>query len=371
MVAADPHQGGATWAVLQYVLGLQRLGHRVLLVEPIPSEKVRPRGSPLGRSENAAYFREVVDAFGLEGAAALLLSGTHRTTGIPYRELEARARRTDVLINIGGMLQDDALVGTIPARVYLDLDPAFTQLWQAQGIDMRLDGHTSWFTVGPAVADGRSGLPDCGAPWTATVPPVVLDLWPAAETIELDALTTIANWRGYGSIEHEGTFYGQKAHSLRPLMALPARTGARFVLGLAIDSGEADDLAALAMNGWELVDPVDAAGTPTAYQTFVRGSRAEFGLTKGGYVVSRCGWFSDRSACYLASGRPVIAQDTGFERYLPTGEGLFAFTSAEEVAAAIEELSRDYRRHAVAARDIAVEHFDSDTVLSKLLESVP
>jgi hypothetical protein len=269
------------------------------------------------------------------------------------------------------MLTDQELIGRIPVRVYLDLDPAFVQLWHAvQGIDMRFAGHTHFVTVGLALGQSGCSVPTCGLPWLTTLQPVVLGHWPVAEGVTHDALTTVGNWRGYGSVEHEGVFYGQKAHSLRPLLALPTRTREKFLLALAIHPGEAKDLEALAGNGWGLIDPARVAGTPGEYRNFLQTSKAEFGIAKGGYVASRCGWFSDRSACYLASGRPVLAQQTGFDRHLPTGEGLFAFATIDDVLAALESLNSDYRRHARAARAIAEDYFDSDRVLSRLLEMV-
>jgi hypothetical protein len=141
-------------------------------------------------------------------------------------------------------------------------------------------------------------------------------------------------------------------------------------LALAIHPDEAKDLAALSANGWRLLDPARVASTPAGYQRFIQGSKAEFGIAKSGYVAARCGWFSDRSICYLASGRPVIAQDTGFDRSLPTGTGLFSFATSEDVLTAIEALQRDYVRHARAARAVAEEHFDSDKVLARLLNRI-
>jgi len=363
MIAGDPHQGGAAWAVLQYVLGFRRLGHEVVLVEPIQRERLHPA--------TGEFFRRVVGDFGLERSAALLLVGTRETAGLTYAELVAVGRRAEVFLNISGMLTDPEITDRIPLRVYLDLDPAFVQLWHAQGIDMRFAGHSHFVTVGQAIGHSDCPVPTCGLPWIPTLQPVVLDRWPAAEPMVADVdapLTTVANWRGYGSIEHEGVFYGQKAHSWRPLMRLPTRTRERFLLALSIHPDERKDLAALAANGWELVDPVEAAGTPARYQAFLRGSKAELGIAKSGYVNSRCGWFSDRSVCYLASGRPVIAQETGFSRFLPTGAGLFAFETAEDVLAAIEEMNGDYPRHARAARALAEEFFDSDKVLGSLLQ---
>jgi Phosphotransferase enzyme family len=332
MVAADPHQGGATWAVLQYVHGLEQLGHEVWLVDPGDA-------SP----EASAYF-------------AGLALGPRAFLG------RYEGPDPDLLLDVSGMLRDERVLARTPIRVYLDLDPVFNQLWHVQGTDAGLDGHTHYVTVGLRV-------PTTGHDWIPTLPPVVLEQWPVAERVETDAFTTVANFRGYGSIEHEGVRYGQKAHSLRPLVDLPSRSEERFALALDIHPAE-PDLAALRAHGWELLDPHQVAGTPQRYADFVRGSRAELGVAKEGYVVSRCGWFSDRSAAYLASGRPVVAQDTGFGERLPTGAGLFAFSDVDGVLAAIEALRFDHGRHARAARAIAEEHFDSRRVLTRLLREV-
>ncbi len=197
----------------------------------------------------------------------------------------------------------------------------------------------------------------------------MLERWPVADRIETDAFTTVANFRAYGSIEQDGVRYGQKAHSLRALLGLPTRTDERFALALDIHPDE-PDLAALREHGWELLDPRRVAGSPDDYAAFVRGSKAEIGIAKEGYVVSRCGWFGDRSAAYLASGRPVVAQDTGFGERLPIGAGLFAFAGTDDVLAAIEAIRFDYGRHARAARAIAEEHLDSRLVLTRLLREL-
>jgi hypothetical protein len=259
----------------------------------------------------------------------------------------------------------------IPVRVYLDLDPVFVQLWHTtQGIDMRLGGHTHYITIGQNIGQPGCSVPDCGVKWEASFPPVVLEHWPAGSALDRDALTTIANWRGYGSIEYAGAFYGQKAHSTRALITLPQKCREKFVIALSIHPGETADVAALQAHGWSLTDAVEAAGTPDRYQRFIAGSKAEIGIAKSGYVLARSGWFSDRSACYLASGRPVVAQGTGFEDYLPTGEGLFVFNGVDDAAEAIDRMRREYGRHAQRARWIAREYFDSDVVLARLLKIV-
>ncbi len=371
MISAVPCQGGATWAVLQYLLGFRRLGHDVYFVESVGPNALQPHGANLADSQNARYFRSVMTEFGFEQSSALLVEGSRESVGLGYDRLRHIARRADALVNISGLLVDEALLERIPVRLYLDLDPAFTQLWHfAQGIDLRLAGHTHFATVGLGIGQSECSVPTGGLEWLRTLPPVVLERWRVGDSIALDALTTVANWRGYGSIEHDGVHYGQKAHSLRRLIDIPTRVKDRFVLALAIHQDETADLELLHNHRWEVVDPQSVAGTPAAYQAFVRGSRAEIGVAKSGYVVSRSGWFSDRSACYLASGRPVIAQDTGFNRWLPTGEGLLRFDTTDEAQAAIEALHGAYDRHARAARGLAEDWLHSDKVLASLLDQL-
>jgi hypothetical protein len=290
---------------------------------------------------------------------------------MPPDRLVELVREADVFLNVSGKLRDMELITSSRCAVYVDVDPAFTQLWQAsQGIDMGLAGHTHFVTIGRGLDSDSGKIPTLGRRWISTVPPVVLDEWPVERTTRWNALTTVANWRGYGSITRDGIHYGQKAHALRELMGLPRRTTEPFVLALAIDPAERRDLEALDANGWRLVDPLAVTSTPHDYRAFVRGSKAEFAVAKSGYVASQCGWFSDRSVCYLASGRPVIAHDTGFGAFLPTGAGLFRFTTEDDVLAAIDALNTDYDKHARCARDIAEAFFDSRRVLDRLLAAV-
>jgi hypothetical protein len=280
---------------------------------------LRPAGVPLARSENAAYFQRVMADFGM-GQTSTLLAGTNQTVGVSYERLREIARRADVLVNISGLLAEEALIEDIPLRAYLDLDPAFTQLWYAaEGIDMGFAAHTHFVTVGQAIGDPGCEVPTRGLEWITTAQPIVLEHWPATRRIIHNALTTVANWRGYGSIEHEGVFYGQKVHSLREFYSLPTLTEESFLLALAIHPEESKDLVALQANGWRLVDPARVANTPAGYQRFVRGSKAEFGIAKSGYVAARCGWFSDRSACYLISGRRQLFVGTGEDSALLDG----------------------------------------------------
>ena len=369
MVAADAAQGGATWAVLQYVLGLTHLGHDVRFVEPISRSKLGPVGTTLERSDASRRFARIANAFGLTTSAALVLDGTTETVGMSYSSLRAYIRDADVLINASGMLKDPALVEPVGRRLYLDLDPGFNQVWHCGGIDMRFDAHTHFATVALAIGQAECRVPTCGRRWITTFPPVVLREWPVAKRTTRAAFTTVANWRSYGSVQHDGMFLGQKAHALRPLMELPRKTQTPFALALAIHPSE-PDLVALRSNRWTLVDPRRVTGTPDRYRRFIRGSLAEFGVAKAGYVAMRTGWFSDRSACYLASGRPVLAQDTGFGTVLSAREGLLTFRSEAEALAGLDSIQADYQRHRKAARAIAEQHCESSRVLSRLLEQV-
>jgi len=360
MVAGDPRQGGASWAVLQYVAGLSELGHEVVLVEPVAVETLEPEGDVV------RYFRSLPL---LEGRAALLAQSGEETVGLPYTALLEFARGADLLLNISGMLRDERLLEAVPVRAFLDLDPGFNQVWEATGNGMGIDRHTHCVSIGVRIGAEDCPIPTLGRNWIPTLPPVALGHWPQAdEPPRRDAFTSVGHWRSYGSIEHDGVHYGQRAHALRDLFELPRRTEARFELALGIHPDEVDDLRALRENGWVLLDPYEVAGSPAAYAAFVRGSKAELGAAKSGYVNSRSGWFSDRSAAYLASGRPVVAQDTGFAELLPVGEGLLQFSTLDEAASAVDEVNAEPKRHGRAARSLAEEIFDARKVLPRLLE---
>lgn len=359
-----PRQGGATWAVLQYVLGLRKLGHEVLVVEQAGF------GDP-SFAATATAFADVVARFGLERDAVLLDVATTATLGMSRSLVERRFDDAELLLNISGTLTDERLLARVERRAYVDLDPGFTQLWHAvDGVDMGFDRHDRFVTIGLRIGDDDCDVPTCDRSWITTPQPIVLDHWPVADGSPCEVMTTVGNWRSYGSVEHGGRFYGQRAHSLRRLLDLAARLPVRVAVALAIDDGEAQDLAALRGHGWTLTDPDRAAGTPSRYEAFVAGSWAELGVAKSGYVASGCGWFSDRSACYLASGRPVVAQDTGFAGPLPAGEGLHAYATVEQAVAAVEAVRADYAGQRRAARAIAEEHLDSARVLRRLLEAL-
>jgi hypothetical protein len=358
-IVAD-RQGGAAAAVMQYAAGFEQLGHDVLLVDEAPAA--------LGAQE---YMQRAADACGFRGPFALV-HGHGDASAMAWSDVETWVRSADLLVNLGGALRIPALLDAARHRLYVDLDPGYTQLWNAAyGIDMGFDRHDSFASFGAGFGAGADALPDCGRTWFETLPPVVLDQWPVRHDSPTFGLTTVANWRSYGSVEHNGVTFGQKAHAWRTLFPLPKMSeGIRVEPALAIDPGEVPDLAELHRNGWMLHDPAVVSYDIESYRSFLGASTAEIGIAKSGYVESRCGWFSDRSACYLASGRPVIAHDTGWTAVLPSSVGLLPFRDVDDAAAAIDIVRSSYTKHCVAAREIAAEFFDARRVLSNLVDRV-
>lgn len=273
----------------------------------------------------------------------------------------------ELLLNIMGFIPP-SLVGGVPA-VFLDIDPGYPQMWHELGLVDLLGGHDQFVTIGANAGGPGCEIPLCGQEWLTTPPPVALDLWPAVAAGS--TFTTVATWRNpYGPVTWNGATYGPRVHEFRKFIELPRLVDAEFEIALDIDAAEVRDLKALEANGWRLVDPRSVSGTPEAYRTYIQRSRGEFCVAQGMYVGTGSGWLSDRSLCYLASGKPVIAQDTGFSAVYPVGEGLLAFSTVEEAAAAIQSIESDYDRHASAARGLAEEYFDAAKVVPALLDRV-
>jgi hypothetical protein len=364
-VAQRPGRAGHTWVFLQWLLGFRRLGFQVLLVDWLTREMCE---GAIESSEHLRYLTGVMDRFGLADSFSLLDRETGQAVaGLGRREVLRRAREASFLLNVMGFLDDEEILGQVGRRVFLDIDPGFGQMWRELGLADVFHGHDDFVTVGGNVGRPGCSIPTCGFHWITTRQPVVLELWPA-QNGGGDRFTSVGSWRGpFAPIEFEGTTYGLRVHEFRKVLALPMLTNQAFELALEIDESETRDLTQLSMNGWRLVDPRLVAGSPEAYQRYIAGSKAELMIPRGMYVQTRSGWFSDRSACYLASGRPVLAQDTGLAALYPVGEGLLTFTTLEEAVSGAEEIARRHDLHAGAARALAEEVFDSDKVLRELL----
>jgi hypothetical protein len=358
-LAQRPGAGGHTWFALQYLLGFRALGWEVTLVDRLDP------GMP---GDGLAYLAVEMERFGMGGEWSVLLP-EGQSAGLPRAEVERRLASCDFLLNVMGYLGDEDLLARAPLRVFLDVDPGFGQMWHELELADPFAGHDRFVSVGLEVGSAGCEVPDCGLEWIPTLPPVVLGRWPAVPGGA--AFTSVATWRGpYGPVEYDGHTYGLRVHEFRRFLRLPERATGSFELALAIDPGDAADLTRLRQAGWTLLDPATIAADPVSYRGFIQASAAEFTVAKAMYVDSRSGWFSDRSACYLASGKPVVAQETGFGRHLPTGEGLLAFSTLEEAVTAVEDVRDDPRRHARAAREIAEEHFDAGRVLNRLVEQL-
>ena len=370
-VARRHTYGGHVWVFLQYLLGLRRLGWEVLLVDRLDPDEAAPnrqRPIPVAHTDAIRRLFSILRVFDLDGACSVLV-GADATIGLPRSEVAARLRDSAVLVNVMGYLDDPALRDLASTRIFLDIDPGFPQLWAELGLHDGLANHHHYATFGLNVGQPDCTVPTRGIDWIHTVPPVILEHWPFRPITD-PSFTTVASWRGpFGPIEHEGRRLGLRVHEFRRLLPLPARTGGAFTLALDIDPADAADRDALAAAGWCLADPATAAGDPFRYQRFIRRSGAELSVAKQLYVQTRSGWFSDRSACYLATGRPVIALDTGFGHGLPVGKGLLSYEDLDGATRAVKDVMSDAVAHGLAARELAESRFDSDVVLPSLLRA--
>lgn len=372
-LANKPLNGGEAWVRLSWVKGIQRLGFRVVFLEQIePGTCADAQGRPADFevSANLAYFRSVAEWAGLTGSAAIFSTDGPAFDGMSPGERRDVAASAELLINISGHLTDAALFGQFRRTAYVDIDPGYTQVWHADG-SLPLRPHDHYFTIGENIGSADCSIPTSGVPWRPVRQPVVLDDWPVTVTAPPVRFTTVASWRGpFGRVTLDDKTYGLKLHEFRKCIDLPRHTAATFELALDIHPAEGNDLALLRDNGWRLADPRRVASTPEAFRAYVQGSSAEFSVAQGVYVETNSGWFSDRTARYLASGKPVLVQETGFSRHLPSGEGLVSFRSVEDAAAGAERIAGDYAGHCAAARMIAEAHFHSHNVLGRMLDEI-
>jgi hypothetical protein len=368
-LANKPGSGGEAWVRLSWVLGLRRLGWDVWFVERLPG--IEPEGR--------AYFERVVGEFGLQERAALLGTEGESPFAAGEEELARLVGEAEVLFDVSGHLGGGPFSAAARTRVYVDLDPGFTQVWHEDPeVDFSVTGYDRYLTVGQNIGRPDCPIPTGGIEWVPTLPPVLLEEWaPAPQPSGPPRFTTVATWRSpYGGLAIGDRTMGLKHHQFRRFAELPRLVpGAKFEIALDIHLGDAADLELLRSNGWDLVDPRAAAGTPAAFRDYVRGSGAEFSVAQGVYVDSRSGWFSDRTAAYLASGRPALIQDTGCKALLrPAGtekrHGAIAFDDLDSAAAGAEAIASDWGERSRAARELAAGQLDSDRVLTRVLERV-
>jgi hypothetical protein len=367
--------GGAAWTRLSWALGFKALGFEVAFVEQIRPEVCGDtQGEPaaLENSANLAYFDRVTEQFGLSERSALVCEGGGLSHGLTRTELADLARSADLLVNISGHLTIPAVKDRVRHKVYVDLDPGYTQFWHASGtVGPRLEGHDFYYTVGANIGRPDCPIPIGGLTWRPVRQPVVLDQWPPTATSDRDRFTTVASWRGpYGPVAFGSKTYGLKVHEFRKFLELPGRIPQTVEIALEIQPADARDKEALERHGWRVVDSKAVASDPVGFRQYVQGSGAEFSTAQGIYVETESGWFSDRTVRYLASGKPALVQDTGFSHSLPVGEGLLAFRTLDEVVAGARSIAQDYERHCHAARALAELFFESSRVLGRVSEEV-
>ena len=362
-LAQRPCHGGHAWVFLQYLLGFKRLGWDVLFLDRL-DETMCDQTEQLHRVRHLA---QVMEEHGLGDAWSV--DAGKNIHGLSRAAVLEKARESPLLINVMGFLRDPEILALPSCRAFLDIDPGFGQMWKELGLADIFQGHDAFATIGENIGKPDCTIPTCGLEWIASSQPIVLEHWPVQHDGGAGAFTSIASWRGlFGPIEYLGKTYGLRVHEFRQFAQLPSLSRSRFDIALDIDSAEENDIALLRRNGWHLIDPRAVAGDPSSYRRFIQDSKAEFMIAKNMYVETRGGWFSDRSICYLASGKPVLAQKTGFTQNYPTGKGLIAFSSLDEAKTGVDEICGNYVQHSKAAREIADEYFDSDKVLTRLLK---
>ena len=374
-LANKPFNGGEAWVRLSWVLGFRRLGFDVCFVEQIASVDCRDAVGAVTTFDacvNREYFRLLTKQFGLSAPSCLIYQNGEQTEGLTFKEMMARADDAALLVNISGHLAIDPLLGRIRRKAYIDIDPGFTQFWHADPDSaFRVAKHDDYFTIGENIGTPACSIPTSGIDWRPIRQPVVLEHWPVCLSERLDRFTTVASWRGpYGPIRYGGKTFGLKVHEFRKFIEMPARSSAAFEIALDIHSADNKDRDLLLAQGWRLTDPRTAAGNPNAFRSYVQSSAAEFSVAQGVYVDTNCGWFSDRTVGYLASGKPALVQETGFSRNIPTGKGLFAFSTMAEAAAGARDIAGNYSSHCQAARSLAESLFDSDKILGRLLDDI-
>ena len=348
-----PVGGGHLWAYLNWALGLEALGCRVIWLETVD-----PSAPPSETVSNAACLQRRLGR--LLTAELALDTPTQGYLGLDD------AKDADLLLTFRYGIRPE-IVRVFRRSALVDIDPGLTQIWMSEG-QIDVARHDLYFTIGETVGTPRATFPDCGLEWHYTPPPVYLPAWPEAVVDAAAPYTTVSSWWGEWVLFRNEAYANDKRSGFLEFLDLPARTDRRLELALALGEGGQYERRSLEQRGWTVRDAFDVAGTPDSYRAYIQGSRGEFSCAKPSCVRLANAWISDRTLCYLASGKPAIVQDTGRSRFLPDAEGLFRVRTLDDAARALDAAESDYRRHARAARALAEAYFDARTVLARVLE---
>ena len=365
--------GGASWHFLQYIMGFKKLGHEVLFLEDSDNYPSCYNPDTYQTTTDPTYgLTFITNLFkknDLENNWAYYDEHTNQWFGLHQKSVFEFCKNADVVLSIANMnpLRDWWM--KIPVRILLDTDPAFTQMRHLEEDWSRkvAEHHTHFFSFGENFGKADCKMPDDGFSWKPTRQPVVTDLWKVAPPMPGARWTTVMLWDSYKVRLYNGLTFGMKSASFDDYFQLPEMSNDTFELAVGNTTAPRDRLAKAK---WQISDSSTVAVTPESFQQYIKNSKGEWSIAKQGYVVSNSGWFSERSAGYLATGRPVIVQDTGFSEVIETGKGLFAFSSLAESLAAIEEVNLDYPKHCRYAREVVEEYFDSNKVLTNIVNSL-
>lgn len=363
--------GGMAWHHLNYIRGLADLGHDVLFMEDSddfpscydPSRFITGCDPTYG----LAFAREAFDRIGLPDRWCYFDAHTNGWYGPAAERAGDFCRSADLLINVSAVNPLRDWTAAIPLKALIDTDPLFTQARHCQepAALVRARGHNRFFTFGELIPQGQSRAPQDGLPWRPTRQPVALGCWPARAPPVDGAFTTVMQWDSYRTCKIGEEEFGMKSATFAGFEDIPSRVATPMALALGGETAPGD---ALTKKGWRIDDPMGVARTIDTYRDYIAASRGEWSIAKHGYVAGRTGWFSERSACYLASGRPVIVQNTGCAELLAAEAGLFFFETPDGAVEAIREVEADFAVHCRGAREAAEEFFASDRVLTRLLE---
>jgi hypothetical protein len=370
--------GGVAWDYLQYVVGLARLGHDVFYHEDTFKWPYHPVEG--GRIEDGNYSANFINDFFQRYAPELCdrwhyLHLREHSFGMTRQKMNEIARTADCFLNVSGSASIPDELSATCKKIFIDTDPGYNQIRMAKKEEQTgrrpgfLRSHDQYFTYAENIHSEACLLPALGVQWKTTRMPIVLDLWNGLKLLQEKApWSTVMTWSDFqNELLFEGQTYGSKAQEFEKIIDLPRRSDLPFQIAVG---GNRPPYERLSQGGWNVLFGPEATQTAEMYREFIAASRGEISVSKNVYVALRTGWFSCRSACYLAAGRPVVVQNTGFDRVIPTGKGVVAFDSLEDAIAALSAVETDYDTHAKSAREIAAEYFDSNRVLKQMLNDI-
>jgi hypothetical protein len=364
--------GGVAWDYLQFIIGLQQLGHDVYYFEDSGQWPYYPVEGGIVKEDctfNVEYLANLMGRFGLQRKWAYCFPWQTQWFGLEETERVNAINTADLLVNISGCLDQPGAYRQIPRLVYIDSDPMFTQIKLVQGpanFRDQVNAHDIHFSYGECLS---TAVPKTGHHWIPTRQPIVLSEWNSGMP-HRNVFTTVMNWTSYNDVTYQGNTYGQKDVEFLRFLHLP-RMVSPTILEIAANVGKTrhTPYEQILDNGWKIVNPSEVCPDLDSYRRYIESSKGEWSIAKNAYVAGKTGWFSCRSACYLAAGKPVILQDTGFSSVLPTGKGLMPFTTIEEAVEAFHKVEDNYDLHSKVAREVAEEYFNSDRVLVDLIEN--